>query len=92
MRACLRLTREIFAQKAFEPYRGREIQPGSNVNTDEEIDTFIREKVESAYTPHAPARWGVPWIQWRWSIRRCASSESAACGWSQLGAAFHHDR
>ncbi|MDE2450927.1 MAG: choline dehydrogenase, partial [Gammaproteobacteria bacterium] len=28
MRACVRLTREIFAQPAFAPYRGREIQPG----------------------------------------------------------------
>ena len=30
MRACVRLTREIFAQGAFDPYRGREIQPGAD--------------------------------------------------------------
>ena len=35
LRACVRLTREIFAQKAFDPYRGREIQPGKDVATDE---------------------------------------------------------
>ena len=29
MRACVRLTREIFAQQAFDRYRGREIQPGA---------------------------------------------------------------
>ena len=29
MRACVRLTREIFAQPAFDRYRGREIQPGA---------------------------------------------------------------
>jgi choline dehydrogenase len=34
MRACVRLTREIFAQPAFEPYRGREIQPGEHVTSD----------------------------------------------------------
>ena len=28
MRACVRLTREIFAQKAFDEFRGPELQPG----------------------------------------------------------------
>jgi len=37
MRACVRLTREIFAQPAFDRYRGREIQPGAAVQTDEQI-------------------------------------------------------
>lgn len=60
MRACVRLTREIFAQKAFDPYRGREIQPGPGVNTDEEIDAFIRQKVESAYHPSCSCKMGSP--------------------------------
>ena len=60
MRACVRLTREIFAQKAFDPYRGREIQPGPEVNTDEEIDAFIRRKVESAYHPSCSCKMGSP--------------------------------
>ncbi len=58
MRACVRLTREIFAQKAFDPYRGREIQPGDHVQTDEEIDAFIRGKVESAYHPSCSCKMG----------------------------------
>ncbi len=58
MRACVRLTREIFAQAAFDPYRGREIQPGSHVTSDEDIDAFIREKVESAYHPSCTCRMG----------------------------------
>ena len=41
MRACVRLTREIFAQPAFAPYRGREIQPGADIVTDEQIDAFV---------------------------------------------------
>ena len=45
MRACVRLTREIFAQSAFDLYRGREIQPGGEVQTDEQIDAFVRAKV-----------------------------------------------
>jgi choline dehydrogenase len=60
MRACVRLTREIFAQSAFEPYRGREIQPGAGVVDDEAIDAFIRERVESAYHPSCTCKMGAP--------------------------------
>jgi choline dehydrogenase len=58
MRACVRLTREIFAQRAFDRYRGREIQPGEQVRTDAEIDAFIREKVESAFHPSCTCKMG----------------------------------
>jgi choline dehydrogenase len=58
MRACVRLTREIFAQPAFDRYRGREIQPGVQVQSDEQIDAFIRDKVESAYHPSCSCKMG----------------------------------
>jgi choline dehydrogenase len=58
MRACVRLTREIFAQPAFDRYRGREIQPGASVESDHEIDAFIRAKVESAYHPSCSCKMG----------------------------------
>ena len=58
MRACVRLTREIFAQGAFDPYRGREIQPGANCVSDEAIDAFVRERVESAYHPSCTCKMG----------------------------------
>lgn len=58
MRACVRLTREIFAQPAFDRYRGREIQPGDGVQTDAEIDAFVRRHVESAYHPCGTCRMG----------------------------------
>jgi choline dehydrogenase len=58
MRACVRLTRELFAQSAFAPYRGREIQPGSDVTSDEQIDAFIRARVETAYHPSCSCRMG----------------------------------
>lgn len=57
-RAAVRLTREIFAQPAFAPYRGREIQPGADVTSDEAIDAFLRDKVESAYHPSCSAKMG----------------------------------
>jgi len=57
-RNCIRLTREIFGQEAFAPYAGKEIQPGSGVQTDDELDDFIREHVESAFHPCGTARMG----------------------------------
>jgi len=60
MRACVRLTREIFAQPAFARYRGREMQPGAAVQTDEQIDAFIRDHVQSAYHPSCTCRMGDP--------------------------------
>ncbi len=57
-RKCVRLTREIFGQKAFEPYVKHEIQPGAHYQTDEQIDDFIREHSESAYHPCGTARMG----------------------------------
>jgi choline dehydrogenase len=60
MRACVRLTREIFQQEAFAPYRGREIQPGADCVTDEQIDAFIAEHVESALHPSCTCKMGDP--------------------------------
>lgn len=58
MRACVRLTRELFAQHSFDPYRGREIQPGAAVQTDQQIDDFIRQHVETAYHPSCTCKMG----------------------------------
>ncbi|MBB3943530.1 choline dehydrogenase [Sphingorhabdus rigui] len=60
MRACVRLTREIFQQAAFAPYRGREIQPGADCVTDDQIDAFIAEHVESALHPSCTCKMGSP--------------------------------
>ena len=57
-RTCIRLTREIFGQEAFKPYAGKEIQPGADVQTDEELNGFIAEHAESAYHPCGTCRMG----------------------------------
>lgn len=54
----IRKTREIFAQDAFAPYRGKEIAPGSHVQSDEEILEFVRQKGESAYHPSCTCKMG----------------------------------
>ncbi len=57
-RHCVRLTREIFGQAAFDAYRGAEIQPGTHVQSDDEIDNFIKEHVESAFHPCGTCKMG----------------------------------
>jgi choline dehydrogenase len=57
-RHCIRLTREIFGQQAFDYFRGEEIAPGAQVQSDEELDDFIRAHVESAYHPCGTCRMG----------------------------------
>jgi choline dehydrogenase len=57
-RHCIRLTREIFGQSAFDPYRGKEISPGSHVQSDDDLDTFIRDHAESAYHPCGTCKMG----------------------------------
>ena len=57
-RTCLRLTREIFGQQAFEPFVSHEIQPGADLVSDDELDGFIREHAESAYHPCGTCKMG----------------------------------
>jgi choline dehydrogenase len=58
MRAAVRLTREIFAQSAFDRFRDEELSPGVQVQTDEEIDAHIRQSAETAYHPAGTCRMG----------------------------------
>lgn len=58
MREAVRLTREIFAQPAFDPYRGPELAPGASAKSDDEIDAFVRARAESAYHPSCTCRMG----------------------------------
>ncbi|MGB8813731.1 MAG: choline dehydrogenase, partial [Paracoccaceae bacterium] len=57
-RRCIRLTREIFSQPAIKTFVKHEIQPGSAVQTDDQLDAFIKAHAESAYHPCGTARMG----------------------------------
>ncbi len=57
-RTCIRLTREIFAQDAFKPFVKHEIQPGDAVQSDDALNDFIGEHVESAYHPCGTCKMG----------------------------------
>jgi len=54
----IRLTREIFSQEAFAPFRGKELLPGADVRDDDALDATIRDHAESAYHPCGTCRMG----------------------------------
>ena len=59
MREGVKLAREVFAQAAFDPYRGPEMMPGAHVTKDDQIDAFIRKTAETIYHPVGSAKMGV---------------------------------
>lgn len=58
LRASVRLTREILAQPALAPFRGEELSPGSRAQSDAEIDSFVRQGLETCYHPVGTCRMG----------------------------------
>ena len=57
-RSAIRLTREIFSQNALADYAGAELSPGKKIQSDDEIDAFVRGAVESAYHPCGTCKMG----------------------------------
>ncbi|EXF91192.1 choline dehydrogenase [Pseudomonas fluorescens HK44] len=57
-RRCIRLTREIIGQPAMDRFRDGEIAPGAQVTSDEDLDAFVRENLESTYHPCGSCRMG----------------------------------
>jgi len=57
-RDTIRLTREILGQPAMDEFRGDEIQPGCDIESDEAIDRWVRRHVESAYHPSCTVKMG----------------------------------
>jgi len=57
-RSAVRHAREIFSQAPFEPYRGVELAPGIGVDSDDDIDSYVRQNAESAYHPCGTCRMG----------------------------------
>ncbi|QIL19973.1 choline dehydrogenase [Thermomonas sp. HDW16] len=58
MLECAKISRSIFAQRAFDPYRGAPIFPKRNDLSDAELIEFIRAKAESVYHPVGTCRMG----------------------------------
>ncbi|PAV26069.1 choline dehydrogenase [Tamilnaduibacter salinus] len=58
MRAAVRLVRELVAQPAFAPYRGEEITPGPDCQSDEALDAWARQTTETGYHAAGTCRMG----------------------------------
>jgi len=59
MLECARLAREIFAQPAFRPFAGEELQPGVDAQSDDALLDFVRRRSETIYHPVGTCRMGV---------------------------------
>ncbi|MEC7211827.1 MAG: GMC family oxidoreductase N-terminal domain-containing protein, partial [Pseudomonadota bacterium] len=57
-RDSIRITREIAAQRAFDPLRGPEVAPGPEVTSDADLDAFVRANANSAYHVCGTCRMG----------------------------------
>ena len=53
-----KMTREIINQKAFDEYRGKEVNPGPEVQTDEQIEECVRAGAETIYHPVGTCKMG----------------------------------
>jgi choline dehydrogenase len=67
MLAGIRMTREVIAQKAFDPYRGRELAPGPAVETDAELVEWLRASAMTTFHPIGTCKIATP--TWRSSTR-----------------------
>ncbi len=54
----VRIARRILAAPAFSRFRGRELEPGEQAQTDEELHDFIRRNAETIYHPVGTCRMG----------------------------------
>ena len=59
MRGGVKLVREIFAQPAFDPFRGPEVTPGPAVRTDTEIDAWLAANGSTIFHPVGTCRMGL---------------------------------
>ena len=58
IREGVKMMRKVAAQAALDPYRGDEYAPGADVQSDAEIDAWIRRTAETIYHPVGTCRMG----------------------------------
>ncbi|ETK79411.1 choline dehydrogenase [Phytophthora nicotianae CJ01A1] len=59
LREGVKLTREIFSQHAFEEFSGEGISPKNSVQSDDEIDAWLRKRAGAEFHVSCTARMGV---------------------------------
>lgn len=58
MIAGIRMTREIIGQKAFDPYRGKELAPGPAIDDDAELESWLRATAMTTFHPVGTCKMG----------------------------------
>ena len=58
-REAIKAARIIFKQSQFDEFRGEELNPGKNCQSNDELDDFIRQNAESAYHPCGTCKMGI---------------------------------
>jgi choline dehydrogenase len=58
-RECIHVARKILSQPSLKPYSGKEVGPGANAQSDEQLDEYIRSKAETAYHPCGTLKMGI---------------------------------
>ena len=56
--AAVRGVRDIFATPALDKYRGEELKPGAQAQSDEDVLAFVRAEAESVYHPVGTCKMG----------------------------------
>lgn len=59
LRKGIKILRDIFRQKAFDGWRGKELSPGPDCQSDEDLDAWIRNTADTAYHPTSTCKMGV---------------------------------
>ncbi len=58
-RECIHIARKILSQASLDAYSGKEIGPGSKVQSDEDLNEYIRSNAETAYHPCGTLKMGI---------------------------------
>ena len=59
LRDGVRIARNVLRQSAMAPYLGKELEPGAQNDSDEQLDAWIRNNAETIYHPVGTAKMGV---------------------------------
>ena len=58
-RECIHVARKILAQPSLAKHSGKEVGPGTEAQSDDELNEYIRSKAETAYHPCGTCKMGV---------------------------------
>ena len=58
-RECIHVARKILSQPSLKPYSGKEVGPGSESQSNAQLDEYIKSKAETAYHPCGTLKMGI---------------------------------